>query len=287
MPRGIDHLVLCVNDLKKARDAYAAMGFTMTPPAQHPFGTGNTLAQFDGCFLEVLAVTKPEDIFEHDGDAFSFPAFNRDFVSLREGMSMLVLDSDDETFDRAQYVGRGLRVHSPFDFQRQAKQPDGGAVTVGFSLTFVSDPALPDMGFFTCKQWRPDLFWKPDYQRHANGAQTIEDVFIVSPNRAAAIAFLGAFADAPAAETAPGVSTIATARGNLRVMTPDAFAIRFPNAFPENDHSVPFFAGFSVACDAPDKTAKLWQDAGLQVHTDADGAWLNPKAGLGCVIAAA
>ena len=287
MSRGIDHLVLCVNDLKKARDAYAAMGFTMTPPAQHPFGTGNTIAQFDSCFLEVLAVTQPEDVFEHDGDAFSFPAFNRDYLADHQGMSMLVLDSEDETADRAQYLSSGLRVHSPFDFQRQAKQPDGGSVTVGFSLTFVTDPALPDMAFFTCKQWRPDLFWKPDYQRHANGATSIKDVFIVSPDIVSASNFLSAFADASATETAPGIHTVSTQRGNLIVMTPAAFAARFPLAFADRDTRAPFFAGFSIACENPDKTAHLWQNAGLKVHSGADAAWLDPSAGLGCVIAAA
>jgi hypothetical protein len=286
MSRGIDHLVLCVNDLKKARETYAAMGFTMTPQAQHPFGTGNTLAQFDGCFLEVLAVTQPEDIFEHDGDTFSFPAFNRDYLADREGMSMLVLDSEDETADRAEYLASGLRVHSPFDFQRQAKQPDGGSVTVGFSLTFVTDPALPDMAFFTCKQWRPELFWKPDYQRHANGATSIKDVFVVSPDITSGAAFLSAFAGAPITETAQGVDTIATQRGDLVVMTPDAFAARFPGAFTDRETSTPFFAGFSIACKDPDKTAHLWQNAGLEVHTGADGAWLAPSAGMGCVIVA-
>ena len=163
----------------------------------------------------------------------------------------------------------------------------GGSVTVGFSLTFVTDPALPDMAFFTCKQWRPDLFWKPDYQRHANGATSIKDVFVVSPDIVSGAAFLSAFADAPAIETAPGVHIVATQRGNLIVMTPDAFAARFPGAFADRDTSVPFFAGFSIACVDPDKTAHLWQDAGLQVHTGADGTWLDPSAGLGCVIATA
>ena len=52
MTRGIDHLVLAVRDLEKARTFYQRLGFTLTPRAQHPWGTANHLAQLNGCFLE-------------------------------------------------------------------------------------------------------------------------------------------------------------------------------------------------------------------------------------------
>ncbi len=118
-------------------------------------------------------MTEPENIPEPDGEHFSFGAFNREYLAKREGMSMLVLDSMDEAQDRAEYLEKNLHVFEPFEFKRLAKQPDGSSQTVGFSLTFLDDPALPDMPCFTCKQWRPDLFWKPDYQSHANGALNI------------------------------------------------------------------------------------------------------------------
>ena len=53
---GIDHLVLCGRDLEEMRRRYGALGFTLTPPAHHPFGTGNSLVQLDRCFLELLVV---------------------------------------------------------------------------------------------------------------------------------------------------------------------------------------------------------------------------------------
>ena len=77
---GLDHLVLAVADLDQARARYQAMGFTMTPKAQHPFGTGNSNIQLQGCFLEVLTVMAPEDIPAHGMTSFSFAAHNRDFL---------------------------------------------------------------------------------------------------------------------------------------------------------------------------------------------------------------
>lgn len=285
MPRGIDHLVLCVNDLKKARTAYEALGFTMTPQAQHPFGTGNTIVQLDGCFLEVLGVTRPEDITEASGDTFSFAAFNRDFLKSREGMSMLVLDSTDEVADRAAFLNSGLHVYAPFDFQRQAKMPSGDDVTVGFSLTFVGAPNLDEMGFFTCRQWRPDLFWKPDYQRHGNGAKSIAEVFVVTPDPTDAATFLSAFADAPVSETAPGTQTVTSTRGKLSVFSPDAFEARFPGAFPHARDGAAFFGGFALKVADPRNTCALWAANGVSFHVAPAGAWLAPTAGLGCVIA--
>jgi len=284
MPRGIDHLVLCVNDLKKARAHYEKLGFTMTPEAQHPFGTGNTLVQLKGgCFLEVLAVTRPELVTDAEGDNFSFAAFNRDYLAEREGMSMLVLDSTDEIADRRDFQSKGLHVYAPFDFQRLAKLPDGSEETVGFSLTFVGDDRLPGMAFFTCKQWRPDLFWKDDYQRHANGAESVDEVFAVAPDPADAAAFLAAFADSAETETGDGVVKVQTTRGRLGVYTPDAFAAKFPGAFSDAALSKPRFAGYALRTTDPDAAAALWQDNGFDVYGDGT-PWLGPVDGLGCVI---
>src|SRR5262245_25510378 len=54
--RGLDHLVLSVQDLDAAKALYEKLGFNCTPKALHPWGTGNTLAQLQGNFLEILAV---------------------------------------------------------------------------------------------------------------------------------------------------------------------------------------------------------------------------------------
>ena len=46
--RGLDHLVLAVRDLDRAADFFTGLGFTLTPRAEHPFGTSNHLAIMDG-----------------------------------------------------------------------------------------------------------------------------------------------------------------------------------------------------------------------------------------------
>jgi catechol 2,3-dioxygenase-like lactoylglutathione lyase family enzyme len=245
--RGIDHLVLCVYDLDRARDVYARMGFTLTPKALHPFGTGNSLVQFEGCFLELLSIVEPEKIAEPVPGAFGFAAFNRDFLGAGEGFSMLVFESSDAVADRREFADKGLSRLAPFDFERLARQPDGTDVTVGFSLTFVTHPEMPRAAFFTCQQHAPQYFWKPEYQRHANTARTIAEVVMVAqaPDRCAAL-FAGLHgADAVAA--GPDGIVVTTARGRIAVLTPQAWAARY-GALPHPDLGEgPRFAAFRVA----------------------------------------
>lgn len=286
MSRGIDHLVLCVQDLKKAAEVYKSLGFTMTPQAQHPFGTGNIIAQLDGFFLEVLSVTEPENIPEPNGENFSFGAFNRGYLAKREGMSMLVLDSTDEEQDRAEYLDKNLHVFEPFEFKRLAKQPNGSSETVGFSLTFVDDQALPDMAFFTCKQWRPDLFWKPDYQTHANGALNIAETYVVSNNPESAGKFFDAFSGGHRVASPGGTTRTTTARGDLVAMTPEMFAQHFPGAIANDEDREAYFAGFKLHVSNLEKTRQYWSDNGVYFEDTGGVLWIKPESGFGCVIAA-
>ena len=66
------------------------MGFTVTPRAEHPFGTANHLVQLQGNFLELLGIASPTRIPDERAGAFNFADFNRRFLDVAEGMSMLV-----------------------------------------------------------------------------------------------------------------------------------------------------------------------------------------------------
>ena len=65
----INHLVLAGQDLDALRGTYGALGFTLCPRGQHPFGTGNTVIQLERNYLELLAVTQPDDVIEHTATA--------------------------------------------------------------------------------------------------------------------------------------------------------------------------------------------------------------------------
>ncbi len=280
--RGIDHLVLAVRDLEAARDFYARLGFTLTPRARHPFGTDNSLVQLQGCFLELLTVARPAEIPPHGPDRFSFAAYNRDFLARRQGFSMLVFESRDARADRDEFRSKGLRTYAPFDFSRQAKLPDGAEATVGFSLTFVSDSRMPDCAMFVCQQHAPEHFWKPDFQRHGNGAVGVEAVYLVAADpHDLAGHFRVLQGPASIATTIEGLD-VATARGTIRVLTPAAFARRFPGALVPDAPATPYYAGFRLAFADPARARAAL--GGVESREAGGSRWIDPVHAFGCLI---
>ncbi len=180
--RGFDHLVLCVRDLDRACAMYRRLGFTVTPRAVHPFGTGNALVQFEGGnYLELLTVVDPVRIPPAQSDAFSFGAFNQTFLARHEGFSMLALQSSDAHGDRARLAKGGLATYPAFDFSRAATLADGNQAQVSFSLAFLAEPKSDGAAFFLCQHHTPEKFWQSPYQTHPNGAAGVVRVMMTAP----------------------------------------------------------------------------------------------------------
>jgi catechol 2,3-dioxygenase-like lactoylglutathione lyase family enzyme len=235
MPRGIDHLVIAVRDLDRARAAYERLGFTLTPEARHPFGTKNALVQLDGAFLELVAIAEPSLIPEPTAQRFSFAGFNRDFLTRQEGLSMLVLKSVDANLDQAAFATAGLTIFEPIRFERLARAPDGSERPVGFTLTFTVDRRLRDAGFFTCQHHNPGNFWRPDYQKHANGARRIASAVMVARDPADYHEFLTYFtARHDMISTSLGVE-FDTGEGRIQVISPIAYRAEFGGQLEEPD----------------------------------------------------
>lgn len=224
MARGLDHLVVAVNDLDAAGQAYEALGFTVTPENRHPWGTANRLVQLDGFFLEFLSVAEPDKIPSPQGSEFSFGAFNRDFLRKREGASMLVLESAGAAGDRQAFETAGLTLFDPFSFERVANLPDGSTAKVAFDLTLLQDPASPGLGYFTCDNRYPENFWKPAFQAHANGAHSVLAVHMAANNPAAHAPFLKAFSGGSVVESALETLVVTTPRGQILVHTQAAYS---------------------------------------------------------------
>ena len=250
--RSFDHVVLAVRDLDAAAERFRALGFTLTPRAEHAWGTTNHLAQFAGrCFIEILTVDRPELLARHveglDPEAWDFGRHNRDFLAKREGASILVMSGSDSRADAAAFASYG--GHPPFDFERQATLPDGSHAKVAFSLAFASDPALPDCGFFTCHNRFPEVFWKPDFQAHANGTQTMTAVVMAAPDPARHEAFLETFTGRPAEETAGGLRFPLASGQELLVLEPSAVPAHFPGQAAVAPG--PHFFGIRLRSDRP------------------------------------
>ena len=228
MPRLIDHIVICVHDLARAEQSLRRLGFTLTPTGVHPFGTSNHLAMFENNFLELLAVTDVAAIPPAGPGRFSFAAHQQNFLASAEGVSMLALHGTDAHADAARFAANGIGAYAPFSFGRDAVLPGGATARVQFSLAFATDPAMPGIAFFTCQQHHaPELFWKPDYQRHANGALRVIEVVMSAPEPAQHRVFLERLTES-AAELTPGRLMLGNAGDRITVLAPGEAARRLP-----------------------------------------------------------
>ncbi len=237
-PSPIDHVVITVASLERTSEQFERLGFTLTPRAQHPWGTANCLVQLPGGnFVELLEIDRPELIPPHQPrmspPRFSFGAYNRDYIrACGEGFSMLVLAGTNAEADAQRFAAAGLATYAPFHFERQATLPDGRSVKVAFSLAFATHPAMPHAAFFTCHNRHPENFWRREFQRHANGAAAIREAVLVATKPTEVAGFLAGFTDSPPRAITGGLA-FACAGHALTVLTPAAYAGRFGTAPPE------------------------------------------------------
>jgi hypothetical protein len=270
--RGIDHIVHCVHDLDAATARFAALGFTLTPKALHPFGTGNALVQLQGNFIELLAIVEPEKIAGASAGGFSFGAFCRDALARREGMAMLVFESRDAHADHRDFEAAGLDTYPVFDFARNAKLPTGDEAEVAFSLAFVTHEAAPQAAFFTCQQHAPEFFWKPEYQSHANGAQAIAEIVMVADEPDAWRELFEGLQGAGSVSGTEGGIAVQTNRGPVTVLDADAFAARFPGERPPAGREGPVFAAAMISVTDIDVLRSRLATSNAETGEDAAGS---------------
>jgi hypothetical protein len=281
MPRRIDHLVICVRDLAQAAQSWQTLGFTLAPTGTHPFGTSNRVAMFGNNFLELLAVTDAAAVPPAAPGRFSFAAHNQDFLRTAEGMSMLVCHSADAHADAVRFKANQIGAYAPFDFGRDAKLPDGGTARLEFSLAFATDPAMPGIAFFTCQQRHaPELFWKPEYQRHANGALRVVEVVMSAPEPARHRAFLERFTESTA-ELAPGCLTVGERGDRITVLSPPEMERRLPGQIADGP---PRFCAACVAVADLAATERILKNNGVDFQVAGARLLIPPAASHGLAL---
>jgi hypothetical protein len=229
MPRRLDHIVLFGPDLAAMKRVHEALGFTLTPRAVHPFGTCNHLAQLHDNFIELLSLDDVARIPPDVPGRFNLGAASRNYLATRrQGLMMTVLASADADADIVEFRGKGLDTYERTDFGRDAVLPDGRSVRVGFSLAFVTHAAMPEATFFCCQQKHPpELFWKSEYQRHANTAQRLVEVVMVAADPAPVAAHVARVLDAPQ-RAHEGGATVGAPDDRISVLAPGALTGRYP-----------------------------------------------------------
>jgi hypothetical protein len=249
---------------------------------RHAWGTHNHLVQMSGSFLELLTVAEPEKLGS-DGFSALFGTFNRLFLQETEGLSLLILESDDAAADAARFRSAGIGASEAMRFEREGKRPDGSSVKVGFSLAFARDAKAPAIGFAACQQHFPENFWNPAFQQHANTVSGIAGTVLVSENPRDHEAFLSSFTGVRAdSRDASGIAT-STRRGEISVMHPVAFRSRFAVEPPDVSRSARLAAVQFRVRDRSALSAAL-ESGGIAASSSQGATVVGPQIALGATL---
>lgn len=216
---GIDHVVIAVRDLERARMGWTRLGFALTPRGRHlGQGTANYCIMFAGDYLELLGFVAADE------RARRLQAF----LDRRQGaMSIAFAPGGPLDEVRAALAANGLHPDEPRALGRQLELPEG-TVVPRFSLLDLPPEDTPALDCFVCGHLTPELMRRPEWLAHPNGAVAIRAVHVLVEDTAPLL---------PAYDRAFGLHEVTTtdAVASLRIgahrivfATPDDFATMHP-----------------------------------------------------------
>ena len=175
----IDHVMVCVSDLRKVLNTYTErLGFYVYHGGSHPGrGTHNAVGFFDQEYLELLGVRDRAEL-ERDPRGGVL-----EFLEKGEGLRFFILASDDIDQAVASLRARGVEVRDVREGSR--KTPDGAELRWRYADLGEGDP-LP---FFLIQHLTPDTSRRaqaPQRAPHPNGALVIDRVAVAVANLEAA-----------------------------------------------------------------------------------------------------
>ena len=282
MSRGLDHIVHAVRDLDAAAEFYRRAGFKVGARNKHPWGTHNHVVQFPNFFIEVLTIGEPEKL-KGEGLAQIFGVANQDAIARGDGFSMLLLESIGSEADVTDFAARGIGASRSLPFSREAILPDGSKATVGFSLAFARDDMSPHTGFATCEQTNPAAFWKPDYQRHDNGASGVLGAVLVAENPTDHHIFLGSFTGVRELNSSSLGLKASTPRGDVEILEATAFRDQF-GVVPKVEQTGATIKGLRLAAPDLDAVERILKANGISSHRQLGRLVVPPEAAFGATL---
>ena len=180
----LDHVVVGVPDLDRARARLATLGFQVQADAHHPFGTGNCNVFFaNGTYFEPLAVT------DRDAELAALRGTNSfvkrfDAFRFRHGYGPIMAAFTTDSAERMKQVfaSEGISAGDVLSFTRQQAMPDGGETTIGVHLAVSVSDRAPDITLFCCEHLSRNVLWKAERTVHPNGAAGVTRLIAVEEN---------------------------------------------------------------------------------------------------------
>lgn len=221
MALGIDHPLVCVRDIDKARDTYMSLGFRMRPAGRHPWGTSTALVIFRNQLLELVSIYDDGLLDDYPAGGFRFGRHIQRWLNQREGVPISALHSTDATADEMAVIARGGHCEGSIAFGREVLRQDGTADRTATTLKIFTRAGLPRLTMFACQQHRRDLIEFPDWMAHPNSGFGFASATILAEpaDQPAVAAWLTAIHGADALRHTDWGFSVATGNGDWRVVS--------------------------------------------------------------------
>ena len=211
-----DHAVILVADLARASDAFAKLGFTVSPGGAHTgLGTHNALIRFGVDYLELLAVRDEQEALRARSSTSSVVERIR---SGKGGLASFALATADIERDAARFKTQGLEAVGPFAMERM--RPDGHRLSWRLLVPHGESWGKP-WPFFI--QWDQDDATRLSWEKSGaqpNGARRVESVSVAVADLDA-----GAALYEQLGLRAAGEDEVATLGARRRTFATDHFAV--------------------------------------------------------------
>lgn len=165
---GIDHLLIDVDDLERARATWHRLGFTITPRGRHPqWGTGNYCMMFPDSYLELIGVADAKVYAENEA--------RRGRRRTATGLTAIALATDDAQAAKEALAESGIAADGPKDLSRLL-EADEGTLEPRFHILHLPEGASPAVPMFLCRHLSSEMVRRPAWLEHDNGATALVSV---------------------------------------------------------------------------------------------------------------
>jgi hypothetical protein len=255
---GVDHVLVGVRDLERARAGFERLGFTATPRGRHVgWGTANYCLMFPDDYVELIGVVDPNR-FTGGLDTF--------LAESGEGLLGLALRSEDPEATRAVWQEAGLGPPEVKDLGRLLEIVGEGEVELRFKNVMLEPEATAGLRVFACTHLTPEPMRRPEWLAHPNGALGIGSVSVVAaePERLAPT-LAKVFGVARLTDTDDTLA-VHTGRGVILVTTPDDFHLIHPELEGIDDDlgaAGPRLAVLTLMVEDAERTAAYLDERGV------------------------
>ncbi len=265
----LDHAGLMGNDIGRLHDAYAALGFTLTPLARQSgrlahngplvqWGTANRCAMLREGYIELLGVVDP-----------AAPLNGLDgFLAKCPGMHILAFSIDDEAAALARLRRAGVDIAGVLHLERPVDSADPDGPQARFARLPL--PNAPEGRLQLIHHLTPEAVWQERFMGHANRAVALDAVIVAAAEPAESAARFSRLTGRPVTPDPAGGFLLELGRGQVRILTVEALGVVLPGVVPP---VLPFMAGLVVRTEDAAATVRV-----LATLAQVPGGWMAAPA---------